>query len=74
MGRFSDMQIEVVDMYVSEGMSEEEIAKSLGISLLDVHSVLDEYENTVNDILAEDSDTIPYDEEFPDPDEPVENE
>ena len=74
MGRFSDMQIEIVDMYVSDGMSEEEIAKSLGISLLDVHSVLDEYENTVNDLLTEESDTIPYDEEFPDPDELAENE
>lgn len=74
MGRFSDMQIDIVDMYVSDGMSEEEIAKSLGISLLEVHSVLDEYENTVNDLLAEAEDEIPYDEEFPDPDELEENE
>jgi hypothetical protein len=48
MGRFSDIHIDIVEMFSRDGMSEEEIAKSVGIPLIDVHTVLAEYESSVN--------------------------
>lgn len=48
MGRFSDIHIDIVEMFSRDGMSEEEIAKSVGIPLIDVHNVLAEYESSVN--------------------------
>lgn len=45
MGFFSEMQIDVLEMYYRDGMKETEIAQSLGITVSMVNEVLAEYEN-----------------------------
>jgi len=42
MGFFKDVEIDVIDMFHSDGMKETEIATSLGISLTQVHEILAE--------------------------------
>jgi len=44
MGYFKNVEIDVIDMYHSEGMKETEIATSLGISLTKVHEILAAYD------------------------------
>ena len=45
MGFFKEIEIDVIDMYHSEGMKETEIATSLGISLTKVNEILAAYDN-----------------------------
>ena len=45
MGFFKDIEIDVIDMYHSDGMKETEIAASLGISLTQVNEILAAYDN-----------------------------
>ena len=42
--------LQVVDMYIHEGMKEAEIAESLGISMLTVHEILANHEDTKHEL------------------------
>ena len=68
MGFFKNVEIDVIDMYHSDGMKETEIATSLGISLTKVHEILAAY-----DRRDDDADTgeeiVSYDELQFDPNE-----
>ncbi len=44
MGYFKNIEIDVIDMFHSDGMKEKEIAASLGISLTKVHEILAAYD------------------------------
>jgi hypothetical protein len=44
MGYFKNIEIDVIDMYHSDGMKESEIATSLGIPLTQVHEILAAYD------------------------------
>lgn len=61
MGFFKEIEIDVIDMYHSEGMKEAEIAKSLGISLTEVHEILAAYDNDC-DADEGDAETVSYDD------------
>ena len=63
MGYFKEIEIDVIDMFHSEGMKEAEIAKSLGISLTEVYAILAAYDNDC-DVNADES----YDESDSDDD------
>ena len=45
MGFFKEIEIDVIDMFHSEGMKETEIATSMGIPLEQVHEILAAYDN-----------------------------
>lgn len=62
MGYFKNLEIEVIEMYREDGMKEQEIANSLGISLTQVNEILDAYENNDMDYSETDGDVISYDE------------
>jgi transposase len=59
MGYFKDLEIDIIDMYHSSGMKEVEIAKSLGLSLIQVHDVLAAYERGDLDYDENDTDADP---------------
>ena len=40
-----EIKAQVVDMYMVDGMKEQEIAESTGLSVHEVHTILDSYEN-----------------------------
>ena len=61
MGYFKDLQIDIVEMYFHDGMKETEIAKSLGLSLTQVHEVLAAYENRDTD-YDESDEVVSYDD------------
>ena len=69
MGFFKDIEIDVIDMYRSEGMKETEIANSLGIALSEVHAILSDYENRDMDYDESDTDMESYDEQSLDADD-----
>ena len=54
MGHFKEIEIDVIEMYKSDGMKEEEIAKSTGLTLLEVNAILASYENGEADASEED--------------------
>ena len=60
MGFFKEIEIDVIDMYHSEGMKETEIATSLGISLTQVHEILAAYDRRDDD--ADSEEMISYDD------------
>ena len=62
MGYFKDIAIDIVTMYREDGMKETEIAKSLGLSLTQVHDVLAAYESGDMDYSETDSDVVSYDD------------
>lgn len=62
MGYFKNIEIDVIDMYRSEGMKETEIATSLGISLTQVNEILAAYENRDMDYSESDADMVSYDD------------
>ena len=62
MGYFKNLEIEVIQMYREDGMKEQEIAKSLGISLTEVHDILAKYEDRDMDYDIQDGDVVSYDE------------
>ena len=62
MGFFKNLEIDVIEMYRNDGMKEQEIAKSLGISLTEVHEILAKYEDGDMDYSETDGDVISYDE------------
>ena len=62
MGFFKDLEIDVIDMYRNEGMKETEIAKSLGISITQVHQILSKYDEGDFDYDIQDADVISYDD------------
>ena len=62
MGYCKNIEIEVIEMYREDGLKEQEIAKSLGISLTQVNEILDAYENNDMDYNEMDGDVISYDE------------
>ena len=62
MGYFANLEIDVIDMFHSEGMKEKEIAASLGISLTQVHEILSAYENRDMDYSESDADMVSYDD------------
>ena len=68
MGYFKDIEIDVIDMYHSDGMKETEIATSLGISLTQVHEILAAYDRRDDDADA-DEEIVSYDELQFDPNE-----
>jgi transposase len=64
MGYFKDLEIDIIDMYHSDGMKEVEIAKSLGLPLTQVHDVLAAYERGDLDHDENDADVeiVSYDD------------
>ena len=62
MGFFSEVEIDVIDMYKVDGMKEEEIAKSTGLTLLEVNSILSKYENGDIDCSEDDGQRTEYEE------------
>ena len=62
MGFFKEIEIDVIDMYHSEGMKETEIATSLGISLTQVHEILAAYERGDMDYDESDVEVVSYDD------------
>lgn len=64
MGYFKDLEIDIIDMYHSDGMKEIEIAKSLGLPLTQVHDVLAAYERGDLDHDENDADVeiVSYDD------------
>jgi len=71
MGFFKEREIDVIDMFHSEGMKEAEIAKSLGISLTEVHEILAAYDNDCDaDADEGDAETVSYDDLVFEPSEP----
>jgi len=60
MGFFKNVEIDVIDMFHSEGMKETEIATSLGISLTQVHEILAAYDRRDDD--ADTDEMISYDD------------
>ena len=67
MGYFKDIAIDIVTMYREDGMKETEIAKSLGLSLTQVHDVLAAYESGDMDYSETDGDVVSYDDLVFDP-------
>ena len=59
MGFFKNIEIDVIDMFHSEGMKETEIATSLGISLTQVNEILAAYDRHDDDA---DSEMVSYDD------------
>lgn len=59
MGFFKDISIDVITMYREDGMKETEIAKSLGITLTQVHNILAAYESGDMDYDITDTDADP---------------
>lgn len=62
MGFFKDLEMDILEMYREEGMKEREIAKSLGISLTQVHQVLSKYDEGDFDYNESDADIVSYDD------------
>lgn len=62
MGYFKDIAIDIITMYREDGMKETEIAKSLGLSLTQVHEVLASYERQEMDYSETDDEVISYDD------------
>ena len=60
MGFFKEIEIDVIDMFHSEGMKETEIATSLGISLTQVHEILAAYDRRDDD--ADTDEMVSYDD------------
>ena len=60
MGFFKDVEIDVIDMFHSDGMKETEIATSLGISLTQVHEILAAYDRRDDD--ADTDEMVSYDD------------
>ncbi len=67
MGYFKDIAIDIITMYREDGMKEAEIAKSLGLSLTQVHDVLAAYESGDMDYSETDGDVVSYDDLVFDP-------
>ena len=67
MGYFKNLEIDVIDMFHSEGMKETEIATSLGISLTQVNEILAAYDRRDDD--ADTDEDVSYDELQFDPNE-----
>ena len=68
MGYFANLEIDVIDMFHSDGMKETEIATSLGISLTQVHEILAAYDRRDDDADT-DEEIVSYDELQFDPNE-----
>jgi len=66
MGFFKEIEIDVIDMYHSDGMKESEIATSLGIPLTQVHSILAAYEKDC-DADTDEGEVVSYDDLMFDP-------
>jgi predicted transcriptional regulator len=60
MGFFANLEIDVIEMYREDGMKETEIAKSLGLTLTQVHDVLALYESDEAD--TSEDDVVSYDD------------
>ena len=63
MGFFKDLEIDVIDMFHSDGMKETEIATATGLPVVEVHRILAAYENDydITDTDAE-PEMISYDD------------
>lgn len=71
MGYFKDLEIDIIDMYRSDGMKETEIAKSLGVTITQVHQVLSKYDEGEFDYDISDTDAgevVNYDDLVNEPD------
>ena len=62
MGYFKNLEIDVIDMYRSDGLREVEIAKITGLSLTQVNDILAAYENRDADYNEYDTDMVSYDD------------
>jgi hypothetical protein len=60
MGWFKDIATDIITMYREDGMKETEIAKSLGLTLTQVHDVLALYESGETD--TSEDDVVSYDD------------
>ena len=64
MGYFKEIEIDVIDMFHSEGMKEAEIATSLGISLTQVHEILAAYDDECDADADESYDESDSDDDY----------
>jgi len=64
MGFFKDREIDVIDMFHSEGMKEAEIARSLGISLTEVYAILAAYDDDCDANADESYDESDSDDDY----------
>jgi hypothetical protein len=64
MGYFKNLEIDVIDMYHSEGMKEFEIATSLGIPLTQVHAILAAYDKDCDADADESYDESDSDDDY----------
>lgn len=64
MGFFKDIEIDVIDMYHSDGMKEREIATATGLSITEVNRILAAYDSHDMDYDVSDTDAemISYDD------------
>ena len=64
MGFFKDIEIDVIDMFHSDGMKEREIATAVGLPLEEVHRILAAYESNDMDYDINDTDAemVSYDD------------
>ena len=67
MGFFKEIEIDVIDMFHSEGMKETEIATLLGISLTQVNEILAAYDRRDDD--ADTDEVVSYDDLVSEPDD-----
>jgi hypothetical protein len=67
MGYFKNLEIDVIDMYHSDGLKEAEIARVTGLSLTEVNEILAAYENRDADYSENDGDMVSYDDLVFDP-------
>ena len=67
MARMKDLFHDIVEMYSYDGMKEHEIAKFLGISLLQVHEALALYEQSNERLVTEEDEVVSYDDLMHDP-------
>jgi len=61
-GYFKNLEIEVIDLYKSDGLKETEIARITGLSLTEVNEILAAYENRDADYSEYDTDMVSYDD------------
>jgi hypothetical protein len=71
MGFFSNVEIDVVEMYRIDGMKEREIATATGLSVLEVYDIIARYESGDLDYDLNDTDAemVSYDDLTFEPDD-----
>ena len=72
MGYFKNLEVDAIEMFVQDNMSEMEIARATGLKLTEVHDIIAKYQNGDFDYDINDTDAgemISYDDLEFDPEE-----